>query len=304
MRKNIKASILIVFIFSTFSSCNIANEESNEVTPKGPFITKWDITNNRLHIPFSNTGDCDFQIDWGDGNKDHITGMIHSGIIEHLYSENGEYKVIISGVIPEFGYANHIVTRTGKLLDVLQWGTAQIRDGGSQFSSCEYLTGFSATDIPDTSNISNMAAMFYGAKKFNGDISGWNTSNVRNMDNLFCYASAFNQNISRWNTSRVTHMGGVFSHATSFNRDISNWDTSNVIYMSHMFSYASSFNQNISKWDTSRVTRMGSMFYKATAFNCGGIDISKWKWDLANCKANDDMFYGSILHDKEPSWYK
>ena len=48
----------------------------------------------------------------------------------------------------------------------------------------------------NTSNITNMMALFYFIKNFNEDISDWNVSNVTNMSFMFCDASSFNGNIS------------------------------------------------------------------------------------------------------------
>ena len=57
-----------------------------------------------------------------------------------------------------------------------------------------------------------MREMFYGANKFNQDISNWDVSNVENM---------------AW----------MFGNCKSFNQDISNWDVSNVIFDEGMFKY-------------------------------------------------------------------
>ncbi|QVK06186.1 BspA family leucine-rich repeat surface protein [Mycoplasma mycoides] len=54
----------------------------------------------------------------------------------------------------------------------------------------------------DTSHIVNMYQTFFGAKKFNGDISKWNTSNVKNFDYMFYDASAFEKDLSNWNVSK------------------------------------------------------------------------------------------------------
>ncbi|WP_230453473.1 DUF285 domain-containing protein [Mycoplasma capricolum] len=55
----------------------------------------------------------------------------------------------------------------------------------------------------NTSNVTNMEYMFYGAKNFNQPIGNWNTSNVTNMEHMFDDAVSFNQDLSKWNTSKV-----------------------------------------------------------------------------------------------------
>ncbi|WBX36094.1 BspA family leucine-rich repeat surface protein [Mycoplasma capricolum] len=149
----------------------------------------------------------------------------------------------------------------------------------------------------DTSKVTNMGNMFFGAYNFNQDISYWNTSNVTNMRGMFTLATSFNQDISTrevevngkkykaWNTSNVTDMKGMFSSAWKFNQPIGNWDTSKVTNMGNMFFGAKNFNQPIGNWNASNVKDMSEMFAGADAFN---QDISNWnvnnvtKWDYFN----------------------
>ncbi|MBB1543208.1 MAG: BspA family leucine-rich repeat surface protein [candidate division SR1 bacterium] len=100
----------------------------------------------------------------------------------------------------------------------------------------------------DTSNVTNMFAMFAEAENFNGNISKWNTSNVTLMTAMFAGATKFNSDISNWNTSNVYDMGQMFSGAIEFNSDISKWDTTNVKSMQGMFSGVTKFNSDISNW--------------------------------------------------------
>ena len=101
----------------------------------------------------------------------------------------------------------------------------------------------------DTSNVTNMFAMFAEAENFNGNISKWDTSNVTLMTSMFAWAKKFNGDISDWNTRNVYDMGQMFAWAIEFNSDISKWDTSNVRSMRGMFSWVKKFNSNISNWN-------------------------------------------------------
>ncbi|GHP09450.1 hypothetical protein PPROV_000818500 [Pycnococcus provasolii] len=96
----------------------------------------------------------------------------------------------------------------------------------------------------DTSKVTDMSNMFYGARSFNQDISWWYTSKVTDMSNMFNGATSFDQDISRWYTSKVTDMSNMFNGATDFGKDISGWDTSKVTDMSNMFTGATYFNNN------------------------------------------------------------
>jgi surface protein len=79
----------------------------------------------------------------------------------------------------------------------------------TSLSNLVYVTSFSGDlDSWDTSNVTNMGAMFKGSGNFNSDISKWDTSKVTNMQSMFFDAYYFNQNISGWNVDKVTNPVG------------------------------------------------------------------------------------------------
>ena len=104
----------------------------------------------------------------------------------------------------------------------------------------------------DTSNVTNMAGMFYDFQGLsdslkNIDFSSFNTENVTNMDAMFFYFSAgFDYgiktlDISSFNTSNVTSMKNMF-YGCGLNsmktlKLGNNFDTSKVTDMSYMFGY-------------------------------------------------------------------
>ena len=98
-------------------------------------------------------------------------------------------------------------------------------------------------------------------------IGSWNTSQVTRMDGMFYGAAAFNQSISAWNTTKVTEMGYMFFGADAFNQDISGWSTAAVTSMKRMFYNAAAFNGDVSAWNTAKVTDAAEMFSGATAWN-------------------------------------
>ena len=168
-------------------------------------------------------------------------------------------------------------------------------------------------NLKDTSNVTNMSGMFWGAESFNQPVGNWDTSRVTNMHGMFNQATSFNQPIGNWDTSRVTDMNNMFSFARSFNQPIGNWDTSKVTNMWGMFDGATSFNQPIGNWDTSKVTNMWRMFSSAESFNqpIGNWDTSNvtdmtWmfdyaksfnqpigNWDTSKVTRMEGMFYGA-----------
>ncbi len=125
----------------------------------------------------------------------------------------------------------------------------------------------------DTSDVTDMRYMFYGAEKFNDPIGSWDVSNVTNMSYMFGEAVAFNQDISAWTVSSVADMSHMFDGASVFNQDIGRWTVENVTDMSAMFQAAMAFNQDIGGWTVSSVRNMNYMFNGARVFN---QDISGW----------------------------
>jgi surface protein len=158
-----------------------------------------------------------------------------------------------------------------------------------------------------TTFMTDMSSLFDNASTFNSDISSWDTSKVTNMYGMFYGASAFNNNgsatIGNWNTLGVTNMSYMFYSARAFNQNISSWNTLGVTNMSYMFYSAQAFNQNISSWNTSSVTNMSYMFQNATNFN---KNISSWNVTLVSPKPPTDFSTGSELNNSPayiPNWY-
>ena len=162
----------------------------------------------------------------------------------------------------------------------------------------------------DTSLITDMTALFYGMKDFNGHIENWDMSNVNCTAGMFAYAKSFNQPISDWDVSNVKDMHSMFSGVVSFNQPIGDWNINYVNDISYMFNCAYSFNQPIENWDVSSVKDMNHMFSYATTFNqpIGNWDVSCVKdmrymfdnaksfnqqlnnWNVSNVKNNYYMF--------------
>ncbi|MBT0880605.1 MULTISPECIES: BspA family leucine-rich repeat surface protein [unclassified Campylobacter] len=132
----------------------------------------------------------------------------------------------------------------------------------------------------DTSLITDMSYLFYriNRRNFSG-INKWNTSNVTNMAGMFYGCIYFNESLSL-DTRNVTNMVGMFYGCESFNQKLY-FNTSNVESMKTMFCGCSKFNQKLD-FDTKKVKYFSSMFDNCSSctqtyeFNCNSIiDLSR-----------------------------
>ncbi len=249
---------------------------------QGHFITTWKTLNDDESITIPTEGgsdvtDYDFEIDWGDGTTETITG--NDPDLSHTYSSSGTYTVKIS--TPGAGQAfpriflNNSFPDSGdnstKLQSIDQWGSIQWESMNSAFEGATNMT-YNADDKPNLSNVTDMEEMFQDATSFNGDIGSWDVSSVTTMRSMFSFATSFNQDIGSWDVSSVTNMEEMFRDATSFDQGIGSWDVSSVLDMPSMFRGATSFNQDVSFWDVSSVLNMESMFSGATSFSTENYD--------------------------------
>jgi surface protein len=270
------------------------------------FTTSYE--NESVLVPLKGT--VNVNIDWGDGTT--LTSHTAESNYKHYYATPGNYVVTITGTLSHFGISKYYNFSRGNLISVESWDNVGLTDLSYAFKNASNLISVPST-IPST--VVNCSNMFYNAKNFNSDISGWDVSNVTDMSNMFDFNYAFNADISGWDVSNVTNMSAMFASTKMFNADISGWNVSNVTDMSNMFASAVMFNADISGWDVSNVTDMDEMFLNTQSFN---FNISDWNvssvnnmasmfmyaedinidisnWDVSNVMFMDEMFKGS--HD-------
>jgi|GEM_PF-2066497 surface protein len=226
-----------------------------------PYITTWQTDEANTDINLS-SGDFDgnYEFTWKDAYGLPVqSGSVSSEKEEFFQTtlvEPGTYTLEIKGYYPYFHTPD-----IEYLKDVNQWGDIPWKSltfGGWDGD------GFSATDLPNLSNVTSMYQMFVRAKNFNSDISQWDTSNVTNMSRMFSRAAAFNSDISGWDVSNVTSMESMFREAFAFNRDIGQWDTTHLQVTSEMFFGARTFNQNLGSWNITSIVNMEKMFSSET----------------------------------------
>ena len=134
------------------------------------------------------------------------------------------------------------------------------------------------TEIIDASNVKDMSYMFAEMKNIeNLDLSDFDTSNATNMTAMF-YGSSFKSlDLSSFDTSNVTTMSALCQGCRSLeNLDLSNFDTSKVTNMSYMFTFCTQIKKlDLNSFDTSNVTNMQNMFTEMNALKeiIGIIDM-------------------------------
>ncbi len=191
--------------------------------------------------------------------------------------------------------------------DVRQYANSEIRDkikkvyctrGTVLPSDCSYLFDMFEAETfdlsnADTSNVHNMARMFYTCRKAESlDLSSWDTSNVTDMSYMFSETNFVSLDLSNWNTSNVNDMSFMFWCAHELKSlDLKHFNTSNVKTMEFMFADCDVLESlYISNFDTSKVTTMKQMFFDChslTALDVSSFNTSKvtsMYWMFGNCE--------------------
>ncbi|RZL07052.1 MAG: BspA family leucine-rich repeat surface protein, partial [Pedobacter sp.] len=201
--------------------------EVQEMVSSFLFISTWKTTvaNETIVIP-GTVGEGGATVNWGDGI---IQNLAKGASLTHAYTAiTPNITISVVGIVEGFGFYNSSTSTaspySSNILTIEQWGLVKLKTEGYVFRDCSNLTSvpnkFKKGMPVNWDEITTMSDMFFGATKFNGNISSWNTSKVTNMRSMFRGATAFNQDISSWNTGSVTNMAGVFYDAKAFNQNI------------------------------------------------------------------------------------
>ena len=278
-------------------STDIFNVKS--YSKKDAFITTWKTTSNNETIVISTEGgsdvtNFDFQIDWGDGTIQDITGDDPNP--NHKYASADTFIVAITGTFPHLNLLHAPSHNNEKLLSIEQWGNIEWENMAHAFYDARNMV-LNATDTPILSSVSSMLGMFWGATSFNGDLSGWDVSQVTDMSQMFNNATTFNQDISGWNVANVRNMRAMFFKAAAFSGSrLGEWNVANVEDMSYMFSNTSAPSADISNWNVSKVTDMNNMFSGNKVFN-GNLN----NWDVSEVTDMRSMFSNAIVFNEDLS---
>lgn len=238
-------------------------------------------TNTDFQLPIYNTGNYNFNIEWGDGSSETVTS---DNILVHTYPAPGVYQISITGTIE--GFATFGSGDPSKILNISQWGVVKFGNFGNWFRDCLNLT-ITATDIPDLTGINQFQSIFSGCENLDNipNIEQWDVSSVTVFQGAFTSCLLFNQDISSWNVSSGINFGSMFQACEEFNQPLNNWDMSNSQFLFGMFRDAVNFNQNLNSWNTANAINMSGIFDGAANFN-GNIS----SWNTANNTSFSNMF--------------
>lgn len=176
-------------------------------------------------------------------------------------------------------------------VNAFAFGTRDMNESvnGADSTALRILDGLS---ILDTSNVVNMAAMFYGDTLLTElDVSGFNTSNVQNMSAMFyCCNGLTTLDVSGFDTSNVSNMSSMFNRCENVQAlDVSNFNTSNATDMNAMFMYCTKLTTvDVSNFDTSNVEDLSSLFLDA--YSLKTVDVSSF--DTSSNTDFNEMFMG------------
>ena len=257
-------------------------------------------TNTQFEINTTGTG-YNYNVDCDGVNAGTNTVTTQTGNYTCNYASPGVYTIRISdnaGDKTGFPRINSLFhDDVEKIVDIKQWGTGKWISMQNAFIHATNMQ-VTATDIPNLSNVTSLAAMFNSATLANPDVSGWNTTNVTNMSTMFIGATSANPDVSSWNTSNVTSMDYMFSGATVANPDVSNWNTANVTNMRFMFNGATSAIPDISNWNITGLTVPDSMDNMLT-----GITLSTALYDATLANFDAQITASGIVFDAGNSKY-
>jgi hypothetical protein len=169
----------------------------------------------------------------------------------------------------------------------------KIESCNEMFNGC---TSWNNGDVPrgsdkpiswDFSNVNEMKAMFYNVWEFNQDLN-INLANLQIANNLFYNARNFARDLSGWRAPKLQYTIGMFRNAQEFNSNLDDlFDGKDnelfpLLETELMFFGAYKFNNGeapnvggtgLSTWPMDKVSALRYMFWAARAFN---QDISPW----------------------------
>lgn len=198
--------------------------------------------NDQFTIPVLTAGSptYNYDVDWGDGN----TSEAVTGATTHTYSAASTYDITITGTFAGIGFNNG--GDKLKLLDIKSWGNIEWESFATSFRGCNNLTTFSATDVPDLSNVTSFSTCFTSCKVLNADFTGWDTSNATTFTSMFFDCDSLEgDGIDGWTMSQATELSSfgandVIFTTTNYDALLIAWDAQGAMSFSGTVDFGNS----------------------------------------------------------------
>lgn len=201
-----------------------------------------------------------------------------------IYAINSSQPIQVSGNPKQTSLNKSLVTIT--FLDsVKASGSIQ-----SYFSSDENLTEIVGLNKWDTSDVTNMSAMFYNNKKLKSiDLSSFNTAKVTSFASMFSVTTSLTSlDVSKFNSSNVSDFSAMF-YKTNLSeiKGLSNLNVSKSTTFSAMFASMPNLNKlNLSGWNMSKASDVSSMFLGDQSLTLTSLSLNNISPVLSTAKAN------------------
>ena len=154
---------------------------------------------------------------------------------------------------------------------------------------CNQALGVPQMDTWDVSQVTTFHRAFnQAASPYPQSLSSWNTSNVNNMANMFygCYMDELD--VSKWDVSKVQNFLNCFNNLkSSVDVNPGNWDTSSARQMNTMFSSFQPFNSDCSRWCVSFTSKQPSGWNTNT--NQSSYDDKQPQWGKCPPATNGEL---------------
>ena len=200
------------------------------------FMAKWDTTqpgsaNDTVVLPLVADGSYNFYIDWGDGNRDTITGY-NQPEVTHQYSDTGIYtiRVVSNDMI---GWQFNDSGDDDKLTEVISWGPLRfVSDDTNLFKGCSNLTLSTTSDPPFNADAAGMFQDCSSLTGTGGNILNWDMSAVTGMNFMLAGCTSLDADLSNWDVSSIENAEGFMSGAglsmSNYDRILSGWSSQSV----------------------------------------------------------------------------
>lgn len=194
-------SLLVALsLLLTLFSCSGKDKNTDVVATTTDSLAPFTLTFNNtrtvtipIHPQFR--GQYNYKVD---SNGDDVFEGPFTSNATFKFQTQGPHTISIKGTFPaiQFGSSSG-AAMADKVSSLDRWGGIQWRSMKQAFKGCTNMET-PATDIPNTSKVTDMSGMFEGATKANPAVGDWDVSNVTNMSSMF-KNSGFDQQI-RWKT--------------------------------------------------------------------------------------------------------